>query len=231
METELPEWADDLIEAIESADDIRDKHGALAEGVHVMAAETKHLPRYLRNEEVMRVASAHMTDPLDLIAGIIRTCDEHGHFLGKRILVEWRGGKWTSCGMMVRGKAGPIPKRQRLTWPSEDGPAPWFRITLSLPAWLLLDDDERYRLLHHEMGHCGISAAGQPITLAHEVEEFVSTSARFGPAHPDHIRLSQAIAHHPETVIRMREWEIDDRGQGQLFGVWKGPRAAVDEAI
>lgn len=229
MEREAPEWAEDLIEALDAVETVREKFGEDADGIDRMAKALKHLPAFVRNDDLMLAADGALPDAAELVTDIIRTCHERGYLLGKRILIEWRTGKWASSGMVVRGKAGPVPKRQRATWPPEDGPPPWYRITLSLPAWLLMDDDARYRLIHHEMGHCGVSDAGDPSVIAHDVEDFVSTASRFGPSHPDECRLAQAVAQHPETPIRMRSWEVDDRGQGQLFGAWKGPAPKPDD--
>lgn len=161
----------------------------------------------------------------EAIRQIVTTCTERGHLLNCRILVEWRAGGWLSQGREILGKAGPYPKRLRETW--TDGDAPRFRVTLNLAYWLLASDHERLRLMHHELGHCGINGSGNPVTVHHDREEFVATMARFGPQEPADIMMADACLAHPDTDSKRREWDVNGDGQVLLFPPWDGP-AVVD---
>jgi hypothetical protein len=87
------------------------------------------------------------------------------------------------------------PKARKI-WPSKAGPAPHFRVELSLPYWLAVGEDHpsnpakqpRARLIHHELMHCATHEfveeeqviAKKPKARNHCVEEFVMTVRRYG---------------------------------------------------
>lgn len=154
---------------------------------------------------------------------------ERAHLRGAVVEVRWRTGKWKSQGAHVFGKCKPTPKAYRECWTGE-GPAPAFRLQLSLPYWILASDRARARLIHHELGHAGWKDDGDPTGRTHHIEEFADTIARFGLLEESagQALVALAIAGHPETDIRTRPYQ---HRQQELFSpVWEKPTddAAAD---
>lgn len=135
-----------------------------------------------------------------------------------RFAIEWRVSPWKSKGMLVFGQCKPMPKRERALWSGAG--KPFWRMTLSLPAWMMMDDGERERLVHHELGHAEleVSETGKetPKGRGHEMEEFAATVGRYGVMGEAQACVVAHAAAHPETV-RLIEAAGWDRGQGLLF--------------
>ncbi len=129
---------------------------------------------------------------------------EYNHLRGTVWQVRWRTRGWTRQGQAVLGSCSPVPRADREAWTGA-GPAPQFRLQLSLPHWLVLSESERLRLIHHELGHARRRADGSPGTCPHDIEEFAATLARFGIEEGERpLQAVLAAASHPETTIRLR---------------------------
>jgi hypothetical protein len=105
---------------------------------------------------------------------------------GRPVVIDFFTRAKKSRGVFVFGRAGRASKKEREAWRGE-GPAPWFRMELSLPWWLASwgVNRERLRLVCHELSHCGIDVDQHgrpyPVTVTHDVEEFVWVAREFGP--------------------------------------------------
>ena len=175
--------------------------------------------RYVR-EQTLWFADAdfHVGSAIQTLAN---ECPEHAHLVGIPFDV------WFWCRPIIngrtirRGVAGAVSAKRRALWPTP--PAPWFSMGLCLPYWLLATEEQRLRLVHHEMGHCGIDYAAdgeaKPITDPHDTEEFMSTMGRFGPANDTQAALIVNATQRDDWPGWQRS--VDDR-QGVLFPAWKG---------
>ncbi|MEL6348445.1 MAG: putative metallopeptidase [Myxococcota bacterium] len=229
-----PDWLSALEDAVGRAPNIESAFGSAAGGIDRMAKALKPLPPWLRERDLQhakRLSPAYLTDAAlpdthAMIELLLNTCEERDYLHGCGVHIVWWTGKKASNDRIVLGKAGPIAARERLTWPG-NGKAPMFRVQLSLAYWLLADDMARYRLLHHELGHCGIEETEEgklkPIALSHDVEEFADTVMRFGVAGPEQAKLAAAINGHPTSKARARAWGIDLTGQQLKLFPWNKP--------
>ena len=70
-----------------------------------------------------------------------------------------------------------------------------FIICVALDAWEVLEDKQRLALMDHELCHCHFSEDGDPIIVAHDLEEFGCIIVRHGlwRGDIDEERVSQAI--------------------------------------
>jgi hypothetical protein len=134
--------------------------------------------------------------------------------------VVWRVKAASSMGAVVLGTCKPVGKRERQTWRG-DGPAPLWRLTLGLDVWCLLTEQERWRLVCHELMHATYKGNGNttPAGRAHDIEEFASVVARYGlGAETQAAFVAQAMVR-PQIMEEMRSWGVDpESGQGLLFG-------------
>jgi hypothetical protein len=212
------------------ADHYRREEG-LAGGV-LKVADVLSLPTWLADSYLCRLA--RLADLPELALGqplvqeIVTGYPERAHLRGAVVEINWKTTSWKSRGSLIFGKAGPTPKEYRECWTGK-GAAPLFRVKLSLPYWMVADEQERRRLVHHELGHCtwkdGDRGNG-PAGKHHDMEEFADTVARFGLMEDNegqgHVAI--AILQHPETEIRIRPW---GGRQANLFEeVWK--RSDID---
>lgn len=201
--------------------EIRGQEGLAASGLATVNAHTRGLPRSYWPSALLGDLDGY--DVAGIIARVTEQ-PERAHLHGYRIDVTWQRKASTYRGQIVAGKAGPTPRRDR-----ELGAAP-FRVTLAFDVWVLLTAEERERLVHHELGHCGVTAdaEGRPkfVGRAHDVEDFADTIARHGLSGSGQAQaVAEAIAH-PETVRRLREYDLDPvTGQGLLFGETASPMA------
>lgn len=124
--------------------------------------------------------------------------------------VKWRWSKWESksTGKLTRATIEPISPKLRSTW--EAGPPPLFVITLNGPDWLLLTEQERMALLHHELCHAKVNVSDddgelgdiahlKPSSLPHDAEICGYTAARFGAMSVREARLIEAAWHNAHT--------------------------------
>lgn len=217
-----------LRELFDRAETIRENQGIAAEALRHLARLTRDLGRdYWRGEDI--ADADEVFDVAEIIRRLAKL-PEHRHLAGFPVDVVWRRCAGRSCGRIVAGKGGAVGKRER-----ELG-AGWFRITLALDVWLLLTEQERERLVHHELGHCavGVDARGhpKPETRAHDIEDFAATLARYGLAGDrESAQAAAAAASHPETEATWRRYGFDPVSrQGLLFDVEDAVVALADAA-
>jgi hypothetical protein len=130
-------------------------------------------------------------------------CPELENAKGRRYRFTWRVTKWQSKGMPVWGSSKPIPQPQREKFDIAES----WEVILSLPVWLLLDDDGKNRLLHHELMHAATASRG------HAVEEWPETVARFGLGQKTQALLALAGVAHRSTFERIETWGLLPNGQ------------------
>lgn len=130
------------------------------------------------------------------------------------------------CRTMVEGDGylkRPVGGRVSVTSVLErgqDSQAPFFRIEVSLPWWLLAHPDEQRAEVHRLMCFCGIKDDGsspykrKPHLVLHNMHV-----ARFGiPRDPLSAQVAAHIIHHPTTAQRLRRYAFDSKTkQGLLF--------------
>lgn len=142
---------------------------------------------------------------------------EYKYLHGAVWQIRWRTRTWTRQGQATLGSCSPVPRADREAWTGA-GPAPQFRLQLSLPYWLVMDETERLRLVHHELGHACWKEDGSPGTCPHDIEEFAATLARFGISEDERpLQAVLAAVSHPETTIRLRAL------QGTQQELWPAP--------
>ncbi len=214
-------------EAIDEASTIRhDNDGSLADQQKELGKMLKSLPGRLKAEDIATVDGCNAGA---MVASLVSTCQEHQHLEMATVMIIWRTRAWTSRGKVVRAAAGATSTAYREEWPGEDT-APWWRLDINLPAWLLHSEEENMRLLHHELGHCGIKynevdvGDGQviespvkPMTVDHDVEEFVATVARYGAYDPVQAALAACAASKDDFEKMVQAWVEDNNGQGRLL--------------
>lgn len=127
--------------------------------------------------------------------------------------IVWKTRAVKSGGAYKLGSMGPIPEEKRDLWKG-DLPVPLFRLTLALPYWILATDQERERLIHHELCHADVATKAKPSTRPHAIEENFETIKRYGPRDQSHAELILAGAVHPRTGELLTE---DDHAQLRLF--------------
>lgn len=188
----------------------------------------KDWPAHLDADELltfMRNGEEEGWDDLDVRAiaeRLIETCDELGHLDSFPLRILWRRTTQVKNDRMILGTAGAVGKSEREKWPATAGAPPFWRMTLSLAAWLVMPARERVRLVHHELMHCGIDAdskgRAKPCTVAHDIEENAQTMARFGLGDRSQALVLAAAKQHPNTERQFREWFIDESsGQAALW--------------
>jgi hypothetical protein len=204
---------------LKEASTIEQKHGATGAGIYRMAEIFKDhgMPPWLSNLDLIEADIAReLPAAAAMIRYLVEHCEERAHLRPFRVEIQWWTGNKATKGKVTLGKAGPVPIRERLTW-AGSGPAPWFRVQLSLPYWLLASDELRFRLLHHELGHCQIEVddAGnaKPTGRGHDVEEFSDTMARFGLFTKDQAELIAAAMGRKDTEAVGRQFGVTIKGK------------------
>lgn len=230
-------YRDVILDGFGHAAIILDNSGGAASGIHEMAKVISELPKWLPQSTVSSLDIQEL-DLGPMVRRLLATCPELAHLAGRPIDCNWWTGKRNRHGKVLLGTAKVVSGKERDLW--TNGVPPWWKVELSLPYWLLADDMERYRLLHHELMHCRVKVSGEdeeesPTVVSHDVEEFVSTVGRFGFRDAYQFALTENGQRHSEYEIRKRDWEFTIEGQGLLFGAWgnDGPElvgAAEDAA-
>ena len=172
-------------------------------------------------------------DPVAIANRLIAGCAEFKHLqadderddvtvYGERIRWVWKLNTAVKNDRAVLGTTSVVSQADRDLWPVGAGRPPMWKITLSLQAWIALSEMDRIRLVHHELAHVGLTAdadgAPKACINAHDIEENLSTLARFGLADKSQAKVVAAAMAHPATEERMRAWFIDPAtGQGALW--------------
>jgi len=170
-------------------------------------------------------------DPIRVADRLIANCDEFAVFAddpntgkdySQLIRFVWKRNTTVKNDRAILGTCAVVSQADGDLWPVGAGPCPWWTITLSLQAWLALSEIDRVRTVHHELAHLGLTSdsQGHPKACinAHDIEENLSTIARFGLRDKDQAKIVAAATAHPTTPVRMREWYVDaSTGQGALW--------------
>lgn len=149
-------------------------------------------------------------DLTDRTRRMVWACEEFSRIreIRHRIRTVFRLSGWKAKGVMVVGSMAPVPTKEQDLHPN----GPTWELTISLPAWLLMSEDQRDRLIHHELCHALPGDLG-----AHTIEEHALTLARFGPATAWQAQALAAALKRPTFIAEMRAFDFDERGQGCLF--------------
>lgn len=142
---------------------------------------------------------------------------------------------WTSAFLVRRdcltdqpllGQIKRLTEQEREAWPSK--PAPYVRIRLSLPFWLLATDDERERGLHEVLSGAVIRD-GKAVKKNPDIIAHASTLGRYGLQGGGIAgsREAHAVVHamaHSRTRSVLEEYHFDERTrQGVLWKEVAGP--------
>lgn len=214
--------------ALDNAEDTR------GEGPAFAAAARKTIAKMLDFSEAYvpgaSLATIGECDVLSMVDRLVSECPEIDipDDYADRVEVVWKRIAGQSMGAVTLGTCKPVGKRERQTWQGST-PAPWWRLTLSLDVWALLTEDERWRLVHHELMHATVKENAEgaivgPAGRAHDAEEFAATVARYGLGGEMQARfVAQAMAR-PKLAEEMRVWSVDPvTMQGLLFGATLRP--------
>lgn len=207
--------------AAEIADMVDGDHDPLV-GMERAARALKGLPALLTHEAVEEAAVA---DPAPFLARLMFGCRELADLRGVRVIVDWDlRERWKNDSPLL-GSASVLSPRERDTWRG-GGQVPWFRVRLSLPFWLLADDEARERLVHAQLMSCRVDDSGRelrPVTHA-PTEEHAQTAERYGLT-LEQTSLFLAWLRHPATPSRLRAWGLAN----QVVDVRTQPEPAWDD--
>lgn len=203
-----------------------------------MSDQLKRLkaPKWLSDRDLM-AASAHIAeegeiegfgglpDVRDMINHVAEKCEERSHLHDRPFQIDWHTMIRKSSGKVTAAKAGPLAPKAADLWRGK-GKRPLFHMEICLPLWLLYSPTQRYRLLHHEMGHCGLTQddAGRPkpYLVPHDLEEFADTLGRFGPDSRSTLEVALATMGHPDTrpLARLHQMDSLIGTQQPLWEAW-----------
>lgn len=181
--------------ALLSEDDAEVVHAAYSQALEMRDANEMHpLRRFEVLSDMLAKAPTWIAEPaldeFDITARFqVRQALDFPRLSELRpyaIVIDWFTNARKRHGNYTFGQAGRASKKEREAWRG-DGPAPWFRMELSLPWWLAAwgIGRERLRLVAHEMGHMGIDedqhGRPRPVTVGHDIEEHCWIAKEFGP--------------------------------------------------
>ena len=157
----------------------------------------------------------------------IGECPELAAIDPRRVTYTWKLKHGTKSGAYTLGTCAVRSKKLRQLEAQRDPLAvvPWWEVTIALDIWLTLTDEERARLVHHELMHCcGLlnedGKYDEPKTRMHDIEEFAATLARFGAAPGEsQIRVLKVAGSNPDIVARVQRW-TPGPDDAPLFGLW-----------
>lgn len=129
------------------------------------------------------------------------------------------------------GRTLVVSDAERGSWTGE-GPAPWYRLELSIPWVLLAEAAELERALHDLLMYCGVRGEkpGKPVVAKPDISAHAATIARYGVGDA---REASVVAHalaRPNALEELRAFDLDpETGQGLLWGPGAAPRRVVRE--
>lgn len=136
-----------------------------------------------------------------------------------RILIDWSMRPfWHTDGPLKEpapAKIKAISQADREGWRGA-GPAPDFRLTISLPWWLLADRFEREAGLHDRLAYMAFKNGG-PYLRKPDITAHAATLARYGLLNPRQVSAFAHASAHPSTPARLRRHHFGPDGQGCLF--------------
>jgi hypothetical protein len=127
------------------------------------------------------------------------TFEEFRPIRGQVVIYNW-SAVMPRKRRLVPGVASVVPPNARRTWRGA-GPAPWFRVDLSLFYWLACPHIEAQdRALHHLLMAFGVTDAdpfageeSEPCLMPFDIAEYRATVKRFGVDPPDVAFVEQCI--------------------------------------
>jgi hypothetical protein len=156
-------------------------------------------------------------DAREILHKLLKKCPELEGAKGQKYRLTWRLSKWAKKGRSVFGSSGPITDKNREQFSVEES----WQITLSLTKWLLLDEQGRERLIHHELMHV--------VTADHAVQEFPETVQRYGCHHKQQVEMVIAAITRDDFMLSVEKWGL---GKGdQVLLPWGGGEATVEVKI
>ena len=219
--------------AIDAADGIRAEAGSALKGQKLIVEILEDLRDHLDASRIQALMpDEYALDLAAYRASVEPQCPELRSWTHSKdgarsypIRFVWRLPVKLAKGKVTLGTCKVFPKREAALWDIEAGPAPWWEVEISLPAWLLATESERLHLLHHELMHCDIrtddKGAKKPATRGHDIQEFSATVGRFGPLTAADSVFAENLTRHPRNEQfreeKAKAWAEDPYGQGMLF--------------
>ena len=162
-----------------------------------------------------------LSQPHALLISLMTRCSEFKALRSKGIRIRWSTRNRTSRGAPRKVFTTPVGLADRQSW-TGTVEAPWFVLDLSLPWWLVADEEERASWLHHALMQMGIketsSGAQSPQKRFPDMVSFISTVGRFGPKTMEEGRFLNEGNNHPRTAPKLEEWGFSEsEAQGFLF--------------
>lgn len=128
----------------------------------------------------------HARQPAALAAVLLSVVHKH---LKQAHLAHVYTRRKSSSGTRVLASTTKVPAKWRWLWGDD---APLFVIDYNHEAWLDLGPEQRLALVDHELCHCDIDDAGNPIVLEEELREFGAVVKRWGAWQPEVSRFIAA---------------------------------------
>ena len=219
----LPDWIEVLVhDMLTRVEDWRGEFESSHAARVKCAAEIDLLPAFIPAERLV------MFDVLDVAAVIEEALVAFPDLASLRTFQfdwVWRRNTWKSQGATVLGKAKALGKRDRELHPAGEARAPHGRIELALDHWIVMDPEERLRLVHHELLHFKVDGERLKVRT-HDVEAFIEEVEAHGITSEALAHLVGAALKHPSLPDQLEEYGVELKGiQLSLFSAG-GARAA-----
>jgi hypothetical protein len=165
----------------------------------------KLLPGHIRGDRLTRLTARDMAE--EMLSYVDPDEKRHRDRYGlaainpDRIRWVWQTTHSETNGRIILGTCKALGKRDRALQKRKE-PYLW-EITLSLDYWLVATDQERKRLVHHELAHCCLDQDNEgntvPKVRCHSIEEMLSTMLYFGPLDETQSAVVSAANLHPSV--------------------------------
>lgn len=212
-----PEDTDVLNDAIRTAMGTAHATTRMSDAANVL----KELSRDFYAADILATATGLDPSVFDVASRLDEVFADYGEGLAislpHDVEIVWKKKARTKGGATVFGDLALIPKRDRDLHPS---PAR-FRMTLAIAPWLAMGENERLRLLHHELMHAVVDVDEEgnekARTRTHDIEAFGANLKQFGVdaegLWSGELKTIRDLVEH-ETV---RVWLADSSGNLNLF--------------
>lgn len=231
---DIDDWIIILVQdSIASALDRRGEYEDVIAARH--AADLTHLPKFIPGERVA------VLDEVDALAVVREVLEEKGeHLLPLRLFlagrptglaITWRSSAAKSCDRVVLGKARKVSDVNRARMPGLDNAKPYGEIELALDCWLMMDAEQRKRVVFHELCHFEVvgSSAKKLKTVPHVVEAFPEEVAAYGIWTEAQAQLVAEALQHSSTADRLEQFGVLSDGQMVLFRDYFDGARALDK--
>lgn len=188
-----------------------------------------NVPKWMRDADVIASHGEDMVGPL--LERLIGWPEFH-ELEGWRIELRWTRGSIVRKDFVstevVAARPKVISPADREAWLGGED-APQFRLELSLPWWLLADEDQRERGLHVALAYLGV-ADHQPVLRQPDISGHAATFGRYGVSGPREVSAVFHAQRHPSHEIVLRELGFDPiTGHGQIWEAGGPPQEGVLE--